>query len=158
MSVTQGTCKYFHQTPAEMIRKGLHSCLYPAPREDVHIPPPDINTGNTGEQIRDHKLTCSIINFHGTADAVFDDPSLELLRNFVQGRSTAKRDSILTEHDWIDEEGMRRGGKAVAKDGSLVGFLIARYGTEDPALDERDWELLDNWYQKGMPTGENVTR
>lgn len=116
------------------------------------------NPGNTGEQIRDHKLATSIINLHGTQDCVFDDESLALLERFVVGRSPEKRDEILHEEDWVDEMGTRDGTKAVNRSGSLVGLLIARYGTNDPALDDRDWELLNDWMVRGMPSGQHVSR
>ncbi|KAL2406834.1 hypothetical protein ABEF95_003487 [Exophiala dermatitidis] len=115
-------------------------------------------TWNTGEQIREHKLACSIINLQGTEDAVFDQDSLNLLKRFTDNVSVANRDEILREHDWVDEPDERPGHRAGAKSGSLVGLLIARYGTHDPALDERDWELLTEWMGKGMPVGEHVER
>lgn len=74
------------------------------------------------------------------------------------GRSAEKRDEILHEEDWVDEMGTRDGTQAVKKSGSLAGLLIARYGTSDPALDDRDWELLDEWMVGGMPTGQHVSR
>lgn len=115
-------------------------------------------TGNTGEQIREHKLACSIINLHGTEDAVFDNESLDFLKTFTQTRSLAARDAVLREHAWLDHTGSAVNKQAVLDDGSLSGLLIAKYGTEEPALDERDWELLDEWFAKGMPMGEHVER
>ncbi|KIX92838.1 uncharacterized protein Z520_11501 [Fonsecaea multimorphosa CBS 102226] len=114
-------------------------------------------TWNTGEQIRSHKLACSIINFHDTADAVLDDSELDLLESFTNDPSTENRDRILRAKGWADQPGQRRGSKA-AENGSLVGHLISRYGSEEPALDDRDWELLTEWFGKGMPTGEHVQR
>lgn len=72
--------------------------------------------------------------------------------------SMKNRDAILEEQGWMDAPGSRSGEKAISKSGSLVGYLIARHGTEDPALDDRDWELLSGWMGKGMPTGEHVER
>lgn len=83
--------------------------------------------------------------------------SLTLLKRFVLGRSEERRNEILSERDWLDEDG-KPSRSALDRDGSLVGYLIARYGTENPALDERDWELLDEWMTKGMPSGQNVQR
>ena len=140
----------------------------PIPREHVSIEtwgPPKIwlfssyrESGNTGEQIRDHKLATSIINLHGTEDCVFDDQSLDLLKQFVLVRSDESREEFLMARGWKDEPGAKPGRAAVEKDGSLVGVLVARYGTEEAAFDERDWELLEEWMMKGMPTGENVKR
>ena len=45
-----------------------------------------------------------------------------------------------------------------ANEGSLTGLLVARYETDDPAFDEKDWDLLQDWFAKGMPEGEHVTR
>lgn len=42
--------------------------------------------------------------------------------------------------------------------GDLVGFLVARHGTDDPAFDEKDLEMLRGWFGRGMPVGENVVR
>ena len=115
-------------------------------------------TWNTASQIRDHKLACSIINFHGTPDEVFEHHLLDLLARFTASISVTARDEILKEHGWVDEPGARPGEKAVSKDGSLMGYLIARYGTQEPALDKRDWELLREWCGQGMPVGEHVER
>ncbi len=114
--------------------------------------------GHTGEQIRDHKLACSVINFHSTPDEVFDDHCLEELKEFTQDRSVASRNQWLIERDMVDSPDARRTGEGAASKGSLTGLMIARYGTSDPALDERDWELLEEWFEKGMPVGENVSR
>ncbi|KEF63410.1 uncharacterized protein A1O9_01388 [Exophiala aquamarina CBS 119918] len=117
-----------------------------------------MKSGDTGEQIRDHKLATSIINLHGTEDCVLDDRSLDLLKQFVLGRCNKRREEILTARGWMDEHGTKPGDTAIEKDGSLVGLLIARYGTDAAALDERDWELLEEWMAKGMPPGEHVQR
>ena len=114
--------------------------------------------GDTGEQIRNHKLACSVINFHGTPDEVFDDNCLEELKEFTQDRSIASRDKWLTERDMVDSPNAPRIGEGASSRGSLTGLMIARYGTSDPALDERDWEMLEEWFEKGMPVGENVSR
>ena len=58
----------------------------------------------------------------------------------------------------IDGPNAPRIGEGATGKGSLTGYIIARYGTEDPALDDRDWELLEKWFDKGMPVGEKVSR
>jgi len=115
-------------------------------------------TWNTGEQIRDHKLACSIINLHGTVDSVFDQSCLDELKRFTDDISMQNRDEILTEKGWVDPPGGRPGHMAVEKDGSLTGHLIARYGTLEPAFDDRDWQLLKEFLDRGMPTGQKVQR
>jgi hypothetical protein len=116
------------------------------------------SVGDTGEQIREHKLACSIINLHGTDNAVFDQGNLDLLKSFTDDISLENRNSILQEHGWVDPAGTRPGETAVKKDGSLVGCVIARYASDEPAFDERDWDLVREWMAKGMPVGEHVHR
>lgn len=112
---------------------------------------------NTGEQIRNHTLSLSIINNHSEyGNMVLDSDELEKLQRFTSDPST--RDQILQENDWFDEAGERPGEKAAARGGSLSGFLIARHGTEDPALDETDIRLLSKWFAEGMPCGQSVVR
>lgn len=112
---------------------------------------------NTGEQIREHKLAASIINGHGTSNDVLDDSELALLQRFCTDPSVATRDRMIADNDWFDGDGRRRGDKAAGK-GSLAGFCISRYGTDDPAFDERDLEMLKGWFERGMPVGEGVAR
>lgn len=88
---------------------------------------------------------------------MFDQSELDLLKTFASRPSMDVRDQILREKGWIDQPG-EQGHQAVRKAGSLVGFMIARYGTDDPALDDRDWELLHEWVAKGMPTEQHVQR
>jgi hypothetical protein len=114
--------------------------------------------GDTGEQIREHRLACSVINLHGTEDCVFDQANLDFLKRFTDDISIENRDKILEENGWVDPPGERPGMTAARKSGSLSGLLIASYGTDHPALDERDWELLKEWNDKGMPLGQHVRR
>ncbi|KAJ9615010.1 hypothetical protein H2200_001084 [Cladophialophora chaetospira] len=115
-------------------------------------------TWDTGEQIREHKLACSVINLHGTEDCVFDQTNLDLLKRFTDDISIGNRNEILMEMGWTDPPGSRPGESAVNKNRSLSGLLIARYGTDEPALDERDWQLLKEWNDQGMPRGQHVRR
>lgn len=112
---------------------------------------------NTGDQIRQHNLAASIINGHGTENDVFDDRNLANLQRFCLQPTTATRDEMMAEHDWVDGPGERPGDKAASK-GDLVGYLVARHGTSDPALDERDLDMLKEWFEKGKPTGQRVVR
>lgn len=114
-------------------------------------------TWNTGEQIRDHKLACSVINLHGTADEVFDERSLLQLQRFTSDVSIENRDAILRDAEYEDESGVKIGTKALGA-GDLACWIIARFGNDDSALDERDWELLRGWFERGMPMGEQVKR
>lgn len=102
---------------------------------------------DTYQQIRDHKLAASIINGHGTDhDAVFDEVGLEKLRQFV--KDPASRTELLKTYGWDDPAARR----------DLVGHLVFKHGTEDPAFDERDLEMLSEWFEKGMPVGEVAVR
>ena len=83
---------------------------------------------------------------------------LELLRRFSANPSITTRDAILAEHDWIDDPSQLPGTKAAEKNGSLAGCCIARHGTDIQAFDERDLEMLREWFGKGMPEGEAVRR
>ncbi|OAP57158.1 hypothetical protein AYL99_07896 [Fonsecaea erecta] len=127
------------------------------PQKNNREVPKHRNVGDTGEQIRSHKLACSIINFHCTDDAVLDESELDLLKRFTDDPSTTNRDKILEDKGWVDQPDQRHGHKAV-ESRSLAGYLIAQYGREEPALDHRDWELLTEWFGKGMPAGEHVQR
>ncbi len=114
---------------------------------------------HTGEQIRDHKLVASIINgHHDKYDEVMGPPELELLQRFSADPSMSTRDAILSEHDWVDDPDQRPGTKAAEKSGSLAGCCIARHGTDIQAFDERDLEMLREWFGRGMPEGERVHR
>ena len=48
-----------------------------------------------------------------------------------------------------DEEGQRPGTKAMATKGSLMGLLIARYESSEPALTEGEIEELRRWFESG---------
>jgi hypothetical protein len=114
---------------------------------------------NTGEKIRDHELATSIINRHGEdgTNFVFDAENLETLRRFCLDPTLSNRKQIMQEEGWVEADEDDKGAGAAAK-GSLVGYAIVKHGTDEPVFDERDLELLKQWYVDGMPAGENVTR
>jgi len=114
---------------------------------------------DTKEQIRTHQLATSIINRHGEdgSNYVFDAPSLETLRRFSLDPTSATRKQIMQEEGWIESEEHDQGAGAAAK-GSLVGYAIVKHGSDDPVFDERDLELLRQWYVDGMLAGESVSR
>lgn len=121
------------------------------------MPPQAPADWDTGDQIRNHTLVPSIINNHATdGNMVFDSAGLSQLQRFALDPSS--RNQILQENDWVDEEGQRPGTKANERSGSLSGYLIARHGTENPALDDTDIELLRKWFVEGMPCGQSVVR
>jgi len=47
----------------------------------------------------------------------------------------------------LDGPGQRPGQKAATLKGSLAGMPIARWGTEEPALGEGEWEKLNDWFK-----------
>jgi hypothetical protein len=111
---------------------------------------------NTGEQIRDHQLATSIINGHiNGSNIVFDPESLEILRRFCVSDPSSARDELAKEKGWT--MGPDR-AIAEAVKGDLAGYVIMRHGTDDPAFDARDLEMLKDWFEKGMPSGERVVR
>jgi hypothetical protein len=114
---------------------------------------------NTGEQIRTHQLATSIINrreANGT-NYVFDHANLETLRRFCLDPTPSTRKQIMQEEGWVEANEDDKGAGAAAK-GSLVGYAIVKHGTDEPVFDERDLELLKQWYVDGMPDGINATR
>ena len=114
---------------------------------------------NTREQIRTHQLATSIINRreeNGT-NFVFDDANLETLRRFCLDPTASTRKQIMQEEGWVEADEDDKGAGAAAK-GSLVGYAIVKHGTDEPVFDERDLELLKQWYVDGMPAGANAVR
>ncbi|KAK0267238.1 hypothetical protein LTR91_010595 [Friedmanniomyces endolithicus] len=107
-------------------------------------------------QIQAHTLANSIISRHQTNHAILGAPELVLLRQFCIDPSVSKRDAILAEHAMVDEPGARPGKKAAESKGSLVGLMIARYGTHDPALEDWEWEMLREWFDGTVPTTQET--
>jgi len=111
---------------------------------------------NTNQQIRDHQLATSIINGHkdGVND-VFDPESLVLLQQFCVSEPTSAREQIAKERGWAigPDENI-----AEAVKGNLAGYVIMKHGTNDPVFDGRDLEMLKEWFENGMPSGEQVVR
>jgi hypothetical protein len=114
---------------------------------------------NTGDQIRSHQLAPSIINRHNSdgTNYVFDAPSLAILKRFSMDPTSSTREQIMRDEEWTEDAGQDKGAGVAAK-GSLVGYVIAKHGTDEPVFDERDLELLKKWYEDGMPAGEAVAR
>ena len=114
---------------------------------------------NTAEKIRNHQLATSIINRHhadGT-NYVFDAENLDTLRRFCLDPTPSTREKIMQEEGWVEADEHDEGAGAAAK-GSLVGYAIVKHGTDEPVFDERDMELLRQWFVDGMPAGGNVRR
>lgn len=115
--------------------------------------PHDYSGWDTGDSIRNHYLSTSIINGHSAEEGnyVFDNDNLQLLKRFCVLPTVSNRDAILAERGYSDP-------LDAANAGSLTCFVIGRHGTDDPAFDNRDLELLQDWFDKGMPVGQHVTR
>ena len=79
---------------------------------------------------------------------ILGPPELLRLQRFCADPSS--KDAILRDEDMVDEPGARPGTKAHSK-GSLAGFLIAHHGTERPALEDREIEMLRKWFESGEP-------
>ena len=99
--------------------------------------------------LQTHTLASKIISYHKTPSPILDASELSLLRAFCANPSTVNRKALLTEHDMLDAPGDRPGASAATQKGSLVGMLIARWGTEEPALVEGEWEKLKDWFKMG---------
>lgn len=106
-------------------------------QEDVH---------GIGSMLSSHTLANNIISRHNTSDAVLDTKALTMLKNFCCDPS--QKDTILTKSDMKDEPGQKPGTKAVKSKGSLVGMLIARYGTSEPGFTEGEVGELREWFEK----------
>lgn len=98
--------------------------------------------------ISTHTIATSIISRHNTPTAVLDAEELAMLKAFCQNPA-AKKDAVLAQHGMQDEEGQRPGTKAMATKGSLVGVLIARFGSSDPTLTEGEVGELRRWFESG---------
>ena len=104
-------------------------------------------SNDMGFVIRSHLLAASIIaRQHNPDTRIFDDSELDLLQEFCA--NPTKREEILVKHDMVDESGTPAGSRA-QKTGSLAGFCIARHGTDNPALQEAEIEMLRNWFHRG---------
>ncbi len=97
--------------------------------------------------LQTHTLATTIISHHNTPSPILDAGELSLLRAFCANLSTLNKEVLLTEHDMLDGPGQRPGQKAATQKGSLAGMLIARWGTEEPALGEGEWEKLNDWFE-----------
>ena len=91
-----------------------------------------------------HTLARNVIERHNTPNDVFDDENLALLKRFCDDPS--KKDEILRGKDMIDEPGTAPGTKANFVHGSLVGYCIARHGTDDPVLSDGEIVMLRDWF------------
>lgn len=99
------------------------------------------------EMIRLHTLAAEIIGRHNDACPILDPSELTLLRRFCADPSA--KEAILRDRDMLDDAGDWPGQKAQSKHGSLAGFAVARHGTETPALEDREIEMLKEWFGSG---------
>jgi hypothetical protein len=105
-------------------------------------------TGSSpGEMIRSHTLAAETIARHHDACPIFDARELTLLRRFCA--DLAAKEAILRDRDMLDELGDWPGKNAQSKHGSLAGFVVARHGSETPALEEGEIEMLREWFESG---------
>ena len=98
------------------------------------------------EMIDTHTLAKEVIARHNEACPIFDDYCILELRRFVQDPDSAQ--DFLRERDMIDEDGAKLGSAASAK-GSLTGFIMATYGTDESALTEEEVLELREWFDNG---------
>ena len=100
-----------------------------------------------GEMIRSHTLAAEIIARHNDPCPILDSSELTLLRRFCADPSA--KEAVLRDRDMLDEPSDWPGKRAQSKYGSLAGFTIARHGTQTPALEEREIEMLRKWFESG---------
>ena len=102
------------------------------------------------EMIATHTLASQIVARADDACPILDEAELALLRRFVTApaalHDAAARHARLAEHGMADAPGDAPGTAAQATAGSLVGFAIATYDTERPALTEDEVQLLRQWF------------
>ena len=115
--------------------------------------PHDYSNWDTGDAIRNHYLSTSIVNGHSTVEGnyVFDDANLQLLKKFCESPTVSNRDAIMAQRGFVTAQD-------AADAGGLTYYVIGRHGTEDPAFDDRDIELLQEWFHQGMPAEQHVQR
>lgn len=83
---------------------------------------------------------------------VFDDRCLDLIERFISDPS--RKDAMMNEYGWCDEEGQKPGEKAASM-GDLVGLCVARHGTEHYVFKESDLAMLREWYASGKQVMES---
>jgi len=112
----------------------------------------EYNGPSVATMIKSHTLAAEIIDRAGAHDdnsSILDPSELLLLRRFCADPSPSTKDAILRERDMVDEPGDRPGTRANRKYGSLAGYAVATYGTENSALEEREVEMLRRWFESG---------
>ena len=102
---------------------------------------------STDEMIRTHTLAAQIIANHTEPCPVLDSNALALLQRFCADPSSG--DAILRDCDMVDGPGDEPGHRANSKYGNLVGYAIARHGTDKPVLEEREIDMLREWFKSG---------
>ena len=104
--------------------------------------------------ISTHILASSIISRHNTSNAILDENELATLRSFCA--DPGHKDAILARLDMVDELGQRSGTRAATVKRSLVGLIVARYCTGEPALTDGEIEELRAWFGRGGDSGMAV--
>ncbi|MCJ1396020.1 hypothetical protein MMC18_008907 [Xylographa bjoerkii] len=106
-------------------------------------------SNDMGFVMRSHLLAASIIARHQMPEhKILDDRELGILRQFCA--NPAKKDEVLMKHDMVDKS-RKPAGSSAQQLSSLAGHCVARHGTENPALNEEEIEMLRNWFERGGP-------
>jgi len=113
---------------------------------------PERNSSNewTGpsarEMIDTHTLAERIIAHHDDPCPVFDDRCILQLRRFVEGPEHSQE--ILREYGMEDQPGDKLGSGA-NRQGSLTGYIMATWGTDQSALTPDEVDMLREWFASG---------
>jgi len=90
------------------------------------------------EMVATHTLAENIIKYDdaATGNSILDEENLALLRRFVE--NPPDRDAILKDEGIEDGEGTGLQ--------SLAGYMVLKHGKGDNMLDEREIEMLREWF------------
>lgn len=80
---------------------------------------------------------------------ILDAKAFALLRRFCL--NPEDKEEMLREWDMVDEKGAEPGTRANGEKGSLIGVVVARWGTGKSVFGKEEVGLLREWFEKGGP-------
>lgn len=124
----------------------MHRAGPPSSKPKMSPQYPNRNTSDdyTGPSVKEmlatHTLAKEIIARHNDPCPIFDDENIAFLGEFVADPTAAQ--SLLEARGLTDEEKVRNSR-------SLVAHVVARHGTENPALTDEELATLKQWFESG---------